>query len=216
MTPLCRLSAYGLPPPGMNFSGGDDVLAVRQVHLPQAPVPRHGVDRVLPGRRLRHRRHGGLAAGAERVVRAAGFGRACCRSAGARSACPVATSMPNRSSETPATTASSRGPLRGRDALGDERRKQVVHRARRALELHLPQELHAPDVGRGEDLLVAHPARARVVDALGEEVGGPPVTPDNSRMTMTLATRMYLVPRLTCRMPDHSRRGLTRNRGPGE
>ena len=37
--------------------------------------------------------------------------------------------------------------LRGGDALGDERREQVVHRARRALELQLPQELHAPDVG---------------------------------------------------------------------
>ena len=75
MTPLCRLSAYGLPPPGMNFSGGSDVLTVGQVHLPQASVPRHGVDGVLPRRHLRHRRHRGLAAGTERVVRAARFGQ---------------------------------------------------------------------------------------------------------------------------------------------
>ena len=80
--------------------------------------------------------------------------------------------MPNMSSETPATTRELARALRGGDALGDERRKQVVHRARRALELDLPQELHAPDVGLGEDLLVAHPAGAGIVDALGEEVGG--------------------------------------------
>ena len=54
--------------------GRRDVLAVRQVDLAQPAIPRHGVDRVLPGRRLRHRRHRGLAAGAERVVRAARIG----------------------------------------------------------------------------------------------------------------------------------------------
>ena len=58
-----------------------------------------------------------------------------------------------------------------RDALGHERRKQVVHRARLALELQLPQQLHAPDVGRREHFLVAHPAGPRVIHTLCEEVG---------------------------------------------
>ena len=86
MTPLSRLSAYGLPPPGMNFSRRRDVLAVGQVDLPQPAVPRHGIDGVLPGRRLRHRRHRRLPARAQRVVACRPGWRACCRSAGARSA----------------------------------------------------------------------------------------------------------------------------------
>ena len=64
------------------------------------------------------------------------------------------------------------GALRRGDALGDERREQVVHCARRAVQLDLPQQRRLSDVGGREDFLVAHPAGPRLVDTLGQEVGG--------------------------------------------
>ena len=60
---------------------------------------------------------------------------------------------------------------RRRHALGDERREEVVHLARRAVELDLPQQLHVLDVGEGEDLLVLHPAGTARIDAFGQVVG---------------------------------------------
>ena len=195
MTPLCRLSAYGLPPPGMNFSGADEVLAVSEVDLPQPAVPGHGVDRVFARRRLRHRRHSRLSARTERVVRAAGIGQRAVE-------LPVPDLLPGGhvDPEQIVRDAGDDGELaravRRGDAFGDERREEIVHRARLALELDLPEQLHAADVGRREHFLVAHPAGAAVVHAFGEEVRGLAVTADNSRMTMTFATRMYLVPRL--------------------
>ena len=56
--------------------------------------------------------------------------------------------------------------LRRRDILQDERVEKVVHLARRALELHLPQQLHLPDVRFGEDLLVLDPSGSSRVDAM--------------------------------------------------
>jgi hypothetical protein len=62
--------------------------------------------------------------------------------------------------------------LSRRHSLGDERRKQVVHRARGAFEFQLPQQLHARNVPRVEYLLVAHPAGSPVVDTLGQKIHG--------------------------------------------
>src|SRR6185369_1391716 len=61
-------------------------------------------------------------------------------------------------------------PSRRRHALGHQWRKQVVHRARRALELQLPEKFRAADVRWREDLLAADPTGARVVDSLGQEI----------------------------------------------
>ncbi len=107
---------------------------------------------------------------------------------------PVATSMPNRSSETPATTASSRVPCAvvTRSAMSGANRLCIARGVLSSFTFH--SSFMLADVGGREDLLVSHPAGPRVVDALGEEVGrGTHVTPDNSRMAMaspTLAIRM--------------------------
>ena len=79
--------------------------------------------------------------------------------------------MPNRSSETPATTASSRGPcgVVTRSAMSGANRLCIARGVLSSFSFHSSFVL--ADVGRGEDLLVAHPAGARVVDALGQEVG---------------------------------------------
>ena len=146
------------------------VLPVREIDLPQATVPGDRVDGVLAGRGLSHRGHGRLAARAERIVRPSRLRQ-----------CAVEATMP----DLPATRDVDAKQVVGYagdnseltralgccDALGHERRKQVVHRARLALELQLPQQLHAPDVGRREHFLVAHPAGPRVIHTLCQEVG---------------------------------------------
>ena len=60
---------------------------------------------------------------------------------------------------------------RRRHALGNQRREEVVHLARLAIELDLPQQLHVLDVGQGEDLLVLHPAGTAGIVAFGQVVG---------------------------------------------
>ena len=61
--------------------------------------------------------------------------------------------------------------LRRRDVPHDERVEKVVHLARCALELHLPQQLHLPDVRFGEDFLVLDPSGSSRVHAVGDVVG---------------------------------------------
>ena len=125
----------------------------------------------LPGRRLRHRRHGRLTTRAERVVRAARI-----RQRAVEAAMPDLTAGGHVDPEQIVRDAGDDGELAcalcRRDALRDERREQVVHGAWGALEPQLPQQLRAPNVGGREDRLVAYPAGARAVDALGHEVGG--------------------------------------------
>ena len=70
----------------------------------------------------------------------------------------------------PATIATSRDASRRGHALGNQRRKEVVHFPRLAIQLDLPQQLHVLDVGEGEDLLVLHPARTARIVAFGQVV----------------------------------------------
>jgi hypothetical protein len=88
-----------------------------------------------------------------------------------QSSSPLATSMPNRSSEIPATIRDLARASRRRHTLGNQRREEVVHLARLAIELDLPQQLHVLDVGQREDFLVFHPARTARVVAFGQVVG---------------------------------------------
>src|SRR5207248_2997342 len=53
----------------------------------------------------------------------------------------------------------------------NQRREQVVHRARLRVEGDLPQQGRSADVCGREDLLVLHPAGARVVEAFRQKVG---------------------------------------------
>ena len=62
--------------------------------------------------------------------------------------------------------------------LDDQRREEIVHLARLVIELELPEELHVPGVGGGEDFLVSLPGGALGVVAVGEPIG--PRTQDTS------------------------------------
>ena len=73
----------------------------------------------------------------------------------------------------PATIATSRDASRRGHALGNQRREEVVHLPRLAIELDLPQQLHVLDVGEGEDLLVLHPAGTARIVAFGQVVRTP-------------------------------------------
>jgi hypothetical protein len=141
---------------------GPNVQAIRKVHLPKPAVPRHRVHRVLAGRRLRHRRHGGLTTRAQRIVGATRI-----RQRAVEAAIPDLTAAGHVDPEQIVGDAGDDGelprPLCSGDPLRDERSEQVVHGARRAVEPQLPQQLRAPDVGGRQDRLVAQPAGARAV-----------------------------------------------------
>ena len=148
-----------------------DVLTVGEIDLVQPAVPGHGVDRVLARRHLHHRRHGGLSARAEHVV----DGRLI-REPVLEPPAPEHLTVRDIDREEVVGDARHQAhlerTLRRRHALGDERRKEVVHRAGGAVELNAPQQLRRADVGGREDLLVLHPTGTSGIDALHEDISG--------------------------------------------
>ena len=156
---------------GQELVGGSDVRTVGRVDLVKPPVPCDRVNRVLARRHLLHRRHRGLAAEAERVVQRSG-GR-CERALVALRPQQIAAAdvdaeqiVGDAGDDRDLSRASRRG-----HAFGDQRRKKVVHLARLAIELDLPQQRHVLDVGEGEDFLVFHPAGPAGIVAFGQVVG---------------------------------------------
>ena len=59
-------------------------------------------------------------------------------------------------------------PLRSRHVGDDRRREEVVHLTRRAVELHLPPQLHVLDAVFGDERLVLLPRRPLIVTAVGQ------------------------------------------------
>ncbi len=150
--------------------GRGDVGTVSRVDLVKPPVPCDRVDRVLAWRDLFHRRHRRLAAEAERVVDGL-VGR---RERALVALLPEQLTAGDVDGEQIVGDAGDdrdlSRPSRRRHALGNQRRKEVVHLARLAIELDLPQQLHVLDVGEGEDLLVLHPAGTARIVAFGQVV----------------------------------------------
>ena len=148
-----------------------DVLTVGEVDLVQRAVPGHGIDRVLARRHLHHRRHGGLPARAEHVV----DGRLI-REPVLEPPAPQHLTVGHINREEVVGDARHQAnlerTLRRHHVLGNERRKEVVHRAGGAVELNAPQQLRRPDVGGREDFLVPHPTCAGGIDALHEDISG--------------------------------------------
>ena len=75
-------------------------------------------------------------------------------------------------SEEPATIAISFGPAGVGDFSDDQRRQQRVHFARHVVELQLPEDLQILDVVCRQRRLVALPAGALHIAAVGEPVRG--------------------------------------------
>ena len=153
------------------FLWGSDIRTVGRVDLVKAPVPGDRVDRVRARRHLFHRRHRGLAAEAERVVqRIGGWSE--------RALVPLLPEQFTAGDVDAEQIVGDAGDDRdlpralGRShTLGDQRREEVVHLARLAIELDLPQQFHVLDVGEGEDFLVLHPAGTAGIVAFGQVVG---------------------------------------------
>src|SRR5262245_12185703 len=64
------------------------------------------------------------------------------------------------------------GAARRRDAPYDQRGQQVVHLARLVIELDLPQQFHALDVGRRKNAFVPLPGGSLRIAAVSQPVGG--------------------------------------------
>ncbi len=153
--------------------GWRDVGARRDVERVKAAVPRERIQRVLAlGRRGRDGRYGGLPAWTQRAADAGGRGGIDALELflpDGLTARDVDRVELVRDARKDRQLAGASG---GRDAGDRDRCKEVVHLPRRAVDLHLPQQLHRGDVGGVEDFFVLQPAGASVVDAFGQVVLG--------------------------------------------
>ena len=161
----------GLAVRGQERLGRSRLLPGGGVERPQPAVPRDRVDRVLARRRRGHDdRRRGQASRAQHVDPVRGI-----LDEGA-----VELTLPDLAARRDVDAVEDvgdaghdrhlAGSLRGQDVAGDEGGEEVVHLARRAVELHLPQELHAPDGVGAEQRLVALPRRALLVVPVGQPV----------------------------------------------
>ena len=169
--PIDDVQGIGLAVGRQELVGRGDIGAVGRVDLVKPSVPRDRVDRVFARRDLLHRRHRRLTAEAERVVD--GLVGRCERA--------LVSLLPEQLAAGDVDAEQIVGdarddcdlsrPSRRRHTIGNQRREEVVHLPRLAIELDLPQQLHVLDVGRREDFLVFHPARTARIVAFGEVVG---------------------------------------------